>query len=92
MNETANATQPGETMFVVPESGRRVLDPATRQALPADGADVPRSTFWLRRLREGDVKEAASAASLPRGPRLDPIDESSRSRARATSNSNKTEK
>lgn len=46
------------TMFVVPESGRRVIDPATRQALPADGADVPRSTYWLRRVREEDVKES----------------------------------
>ncbi len=47
------------TMFVVPESGRRVIDPDTRQALPADGADVPRSTYWLRRLREGDVNASA---------------------------------
>ncbi len=52
-----------ETMFVVPESGRRVVDPATRQALPAAGADVPRSTYWLRRVREGDVSVASSASS-----------------------------
>ncbi len=48
-----------EKMFVIPESGLRVIDPATRQALPAEGADVPRSTYWLRRVREGDVKTAA---------------------------------
>lgn len=51
MNETAK-------IFVVPEPGRRVVDPATRQPLPAEGAEVPRTTHWLRRLREGDVKQS----------------------------------
>lgn len=45
------------TMYVIPESGRRVIDPVTRQAIPAEGAEVPRTPYWLRRVREGDVRE-----------------------------------
>lgn len=45
------------SMFVTPAPGLMVLDPASRQPLPADGAHVPRTTYWLRRLREGDVIE-----------------------------------
>lgn len=46
-----------ETMFVIPAPGLRVLDPITHQPLAAEGEEKPRSTHWLRRLREGDVRE-----------------------------------
>jgi hypothetical protein len=32
-----------------------IRDPHTRQPLPADGGDVPENSFWVRRLRDGDV-------------------------------------
>lgn len=42
---------------VKPAPGLRVVDPVTRQPLPAKGDEVERSVYWLRRLREGDVTE-----------------------------------
>lgn len=36
---------------------RRVLNPANGQLLPAKGAYVERSTYWLRRLAAGEVVE-----------------------------------
>ena len=43
------------TMLVVPavRDGRplRIADPQSGQYLPATGAVVPRSAFWLRRLK-----------------------------------------
>lgn len=50
-----------ETITVKPAPGLVVRDPATRQALPAEGAEVPRNTYWMRRLRDGDVIEAQAA-------------------------------
>lgn len=43
-------------LFVIPNG--RVPDPRTGIALPEDGAHVPRNGFWLRRIKDGDVKEA----------------------------------
>jgi hypothetical protein len=48
-----------ETIFVKPEPGRIVRDPITMQPLPGDGDEKPRDTYWLRRLADGDVTEAA---------------------------------
>lgn len=42
-------------MFVVPAPGIKVRDPVSRKHLPEKGKDVPESTFWLRRVRAGDV-------------------------------------
>lgn len=50
---------------VKPALGMRVLDPVTRKPLPEAGAEVPRSVYWLRRLRDGDVTEAP-AQSAPK--------------------------
>lgn len=32
-----------------------ILDPQTMRQLPADGGEVPESSFWIRRLRAGEV-------------------------------------
>lgn len=32
-----------------------VRDPATKRPLPAEGKEVRESSFWLRRLADGDV-------------------------------------
>lgn len=45
-----------EKLFVKPAAGRLVRDPVTLQALSDDGAEVTRSSYWLRRLRDGDVE------------------------------------
>lgn len=41
-------------MFVKPTNAP-VLHPATRQPIPAEGIEVPEDTYWLRRVRCGDV-------------------------------------
>jgi hypothetical protein len=35
--------------------GAVIRDPHTKRPLPDDGADVPDTSFWRRRLRAGDV-------------------------------------
>ena len=51
-----------DTVFVRPRTGLIVRDPVTREPLPADGADVSRSPYWLRRLRAGDIVPATKAS------------------------------
>jgi cytoskeletal protein RodZ len=48
-------------MFVKPEAGRTVRDPVKGTLLPEEGAEVPESTFWNRRLRDGDVVKTDAA-------------------------------
>lgn len=38
-----------------------IRDPHTRRPLPADGGDVPESSFWLRRLKAGEIEIVRSA-------------------------------
>ncbi len=42
-------------MFVKPKDGLPVRDPATKRHLPAEGKEVPETSYWLRRLKCGDV-------------------------------------
>lgn len=42
-----------------------VLDPKSRRPLPAEGAIVRRDAYWLRRLAEGCVEEAAELRPEP---------------------------
>lgn len=41
-------------MFVIPVAPL-VRDPISKKPLPAEGREVPESTYWLRRLACGDV-------------------------------------
>lgn len=43
--------------FVKPGEGRRVRDPITLHVLDAAGEEKPQTTYWLRRLADGDVVE-----------------------------------
>ena len=55
-------------MLVKPAiKGRAVRDPDLKDLLPAEGRDVPRSDYWLRRIQDGDVQEVDQAppASAP---------------------------
>lgn len=44
-----------ERLFVRPAEGLRVRDPQSKLHIPTTGRWVPRDSFWLRRLRSGDV-------------------------------------
>lgn len=57
-------------MTVYPAAGRVVPDPEAGGTLAAEGRDVPRDTYWLRRLRDGDVTTEASkkAKAAPKTP------------------------
>lgn len=46
-------------MTVYPAAGRVVPDPEVGGNLPAEGREVPRDAYWLRRLRDRDVTEDA---------------------------------
>jgi len=46
-----------EKITVKPALNLRVVDPVTRKPLPPEGVEVERTTYWLRRLREGDVTQ-----------------------------------
>ena len=52
------------TMFVCPAPGMRIADPETGEYLPVAGAWVPRSGFWLRRLKDDDVFPAGPPAEV----------------------------
>lgn len=52
------------TFHVKPSrEGLKVLVPGTKQALPPEGAEVPRTTYWMRRLRSGDVVEVTAKSA-----------------------------
>ena len=65
---------------------KRVPDPESadpRAVLPAEGAEKPRTVYWLRRVRDGDAIEgrppqspAAPAASPPPTPATSPVSKS----------------
>lgn len=44
-------------MKLKPKEGYIVRDPQSHRPLKAEGEDKPRSQYWLRRLRDGDVVE-----------------------------------
>lgn len=42
-------------IHIKPRAGFVVPDPLRRDILPADGREVIKSTYWARRLKDGDV-------------------------------------
>jgi len=46
-----------------PAEGRLVRMPDGKQPLPAEGLEVERNTYWIRRLRAGDVVEVTNGNS-----------------------------
>jgi hypothetical protein len=47
------------TIYIKPTSPKiPVKDPETRRPLADEGEHKPKSPFWMRRLRDGDVVEA----------------------------------
>lgn len=61
-------------MRVKPADPNAVIrDPHTRQVLPAEGGDVPETSFWIRRLRAGEVVRVESAEPTGTEPAIAPI-------------------
>ncbi len=52
-----------KTLSVKPAEGRLVRDPETYEPIPAEGAKVPRTPYWIRRLADGDVIETKGTGS-----------------------------
>lgn len=43
-------------MFIKPATpATKIRDPHTKRHLPPEGREVPESTYWLRRLRDGSA-------------------------------------
>jgi hypothetical protein len=59
-------------MTVYPAEGRVVPDPEAGGNLPPEGREVPRDTYWLRRLQDQDVTTDApkKAKATPKTPAL----------------------
>lgn len=55
-------------MKLVPRTGMIVIDPATRKALPADGIDVEMDSYWIRRMKDGDVSQAEEQKPAAEAP------------------------
>ncbi|MEQ5119499.1 DUF2635 domain-containing protein [Morganella morganii] len=47
-------------LYLKPAPGVTVRDPETLQPLAEKGERKPRTTYWLRRLKDGDVTEVQS--------------------------------
>ena len=52
-----------ERIFLVPRMDLRVRDPITKECLPVEGMEVERSSFWIRRIKDGDVSVVAAVKS-----------------------------
>lgn len=46
--------------LVYPKEGKKVYDPTTNSYLPEEGRRVKFNQYWIRRLRDGDIVEAAA--------------------------------
>lgn len=60
-------------MFVKPAPGLKVRDPLSRLHLPDEGKEVPEDSFWMRRLRSGDVvrvEPQQQAAAKAKGEKI----------------------
>lgn len=47
-------------MYLKPNAGLNVPDPARGDLIPAEGREVELTQYWQRRLNDGDVSEAAA--------------------------------
>jgi hypothetical protein len=56
------------SFYLIPNGDARPRDPITGKPLAPKGETKPRSSYWLRRLRDGDVtegKQPKAAAVAP---------------------------
>lgn len=45
-------------MYVIPKQGSCIPDPQLQDFLPIHGREVEKNSYWIRRLRDGDVVES----------------------------------
>jgi hypothetical protein len=50
--------------------GSIIRDPHTKRPVPDEGDDVPETSFWIRRLRDGDVVIVEPPALAPLEDRM----------------------
>ena len=53
-------------LFLKPKAGLKIPRPDTGRALAPEGEYVPKSTYWLRRIADGDVMEVADKVEKPK--------------------------
>lgn len=63
------------TIYFIPTPGLLVRDPTTGQVVPPQGAEKPRNTFWLRRIKDGDGSEGQPPVEQPAEPYTPPSDD-----------------
>lgn len=54
-----------DRVYVRPAEGRLVLLPGTRDRLEAEGREVDRSSYWIRRIADSDVLVGRKATNKP---------------------------
>lgn len=64
-------------IIIKPAAGLRVLDPATMQPLPPEGAQVEKTSHWIRRIKAGDV-----AIAEPQAPAVKTVKPASQAAAK----------
>ncbi|MBZ6397269.1 MULTISPECIES: DUF2635 domain-containing protein [Pantoea] len=52
-------------MQIKPKRGRSVPDPVRGDLLPSEGRNVEESSYWLRRLADGDVETVVAEKKKP---------------------------
>jgi hypothetical protein len=50
-----------------------IRDPHTKTALPAEGGEVPENSFWIRRLRAGEIVRVDEPAQPVRNAPIAPL-------------------
>jgi hypothetical protein len=52
-------------IYVKPKAGLKIMNPVTKRAISAEGEMVVSSSYWSRRISDGDIEviEQKSAAS-----------------------------
>lgn len=60
-----------DEILIMPAPGRTVRDPVTMAPLAEKGEHKPRSPYWLRRLRVGDVVPVTSESGVTGSPAVE---------------------
>lgn len=60
-----------EKMFVRPRNGLKIKDNESGRELPQSGGLVPRSSYWLRVLADGDIEFAVQSHAKIGAPAKD---------------------
>lgn len=60
-------------IFLKPAPGLAVINPQTDKPLPPEGAAVELTTYWRRRLNDGDVVRSAAPVK-PKKPKAEKKD------------------